>query len=120
MVAGILAILLGLAHSYVGERRVVAPLCAREDLPPLWGSASLMRRTIRFAWHLTSLAWIGCGALLLFFARHTGERTAQLGARIIAGTFFASAVAAFLWSRGRHPAWAICLVIAIAAWLGSG
>jgi hypothetical protein len=78
-----------------------------------------MRQTIRFAWHLTSIAWIGCGVLLLVFAPRHAEPTAQLGVRVIAGTFLASAVAAFLWSRGRHPAWAICLVIAVAAWFGS-
>jgi hypothetical protein len=118
--AGILSILFGLAHSYVGERRVVAPLCDRSDLPPLWGSVALMRGTIRFAWHLTSIAWIGIGALLVLFAPHFAESTVQTGIRVIAGTFFVSACAAFLWSRGRHPAWAICLVIAIAAWFGSG
>ena len=116
--AGVVSVLFGAAHSYVGERRVVEFLCDRPDLPPLWGSVGLMRRTIRFAWHLTSIAWVGSGALLLLFARHPAEPIAQLGVRVIAGMFFASAIAAFLWSRGRHPAWAICLVIAVLAWLG--
>lgn len=118
--AGILSILFGLAHSYVGERRIVALLYNRPDLPPLWGSVALMRRTIRFAWHLTSIAWIGSGTLLILFGRHVAEPSVRIGVRVIAGTFLVSACAAFLWSRGRHPAWAICLVIAVAAWFGSG
>jgi hypothetical protein len=117
--AGVLSVLFGVAHSYVGERRVVRFLCGRPDVPPLWGSVALMRRTIRFAWHLTSIAWVGSGALLFLFARHLAEPSARIGARVIAGTFLVSAVAAFLWSRGRHPAWAICLVIAVLAWLGA-
>jgi hypothetical protein len=116
--AGVLSILFGLAHSYVGERRIVALLCDRPDLPPLWGSVALMRRTIRFAWHLTSIAWIGSGTLLILFGRHGAEPTVRIGVRVIAGTFLVSAAAAFLWSRGRHPAWAIALVIAVLAWLG--
>lgn len=118
--AGVLSILFGVAHSYVGERRVVALLCGRSDLPPLWGSVALMRRTIRFAWHLTSIAWIGSGALLLLFARHPAEPTARIAIRVIAGTFLVSAGIAFLISRGRHPAWAICLAIAVLAWVGAG
>jgi hypothetical protein len=117
--AGVVSILFGVAHSYVGERRVVGLLCDGPDLPPLWGSVALMRRTTRFAWHLTSIAWVGSGALLLVFARHPAEPSARIGARVIAATFLVSAAAAFLWSRGRHPAWAICLVIAVLAWLGA-
>jgi hypothetical protein len=118
-VAGALAVALGIAHSVIGERRVVSPLCARAELPPLWGSEALMRRTIRFAWHLTSIAWVGAGALLLAFASRPPDPTARLGARIVAGTFAASAVLALLASRGRHPAWIVCLAIAVAAWLGA-
>ena len=117
--AGGLALALGVAHSVIGGRRVVGPVCARPDLPPLWGSAELMRRTVAFAWHLTSIAWIGAGALLLVFASRLPEQSARLGVRVIAGTFLASAALAFVVSRGRHPAWAVCLAIAAAAWLGA-
>jgi hypothetical protein len=119
LLAGGLAIALGVAHSVVGERRVVGPICARPELPPLWGSAELMRRTVRFAWHLTSIAWLAAGALLLVFAGRVPEPTALLGVRVIAASFLVSAVLALLWSRGRHPAWVICLAIAAAAWLGA-
>jgi hypothetical protein len=117
--AGALAIALGLAHSVIGELRVVGPICARPDVPPLWGRAELMRRTVRFAWHLTSIAWITAGALLLVFAGRLLEQTALLGVRVIAASFLASAALAFVVSRGRHPAWVVCLAIAAAAWLGA-
>ena len=119
LLAGGLAIALGLAHSVIGERRVVSRLCARPDVPPLWGSAELMRRTVRFAWHLTSIAWITAGALLLVFAGRLREGSARVGVLVIAGSFLASAALAFVVSRGRHPAWAVCLAIAVAAWLGA-
>jgi hypothetical protein len=118
-IAGGLAVLLGIAHSYVGERRVVRTILDRPDLPALWGSAVLMRRTLRFAWHLTSVAWLGAGALLILFAGHLAEPPARLGVLVHGGIFLASAVVAFVGSRGRHPAWAICLAIAAAAWYGA-
>ena len=119
LIAGSLAILLAVAHSYVGERRVVGPVLARSDLPSLWSSLSLMRRTLRFAWHLTSVAWLGAGALLLFLAGRLAEPGARIGVRILAATFLASAIVAVVESRGRHPAWLICLAIAGAAWYGA-
>jgi hypothetical protein len=119
LIAGVLAVLLGVAHSYVGERSVVRAVVSRPDLPPLWGSAVLMRRTLRFAWHLTSVAWLGAGALLILFAGHLAEPPTRLGVLVHGGIFLASAVVAFVGSRGRHPAWAICLAIAAAAWYGA-
>jgi hypothetical protein len=118
-IAGGLAVLLGIAHSYVGERRVLPSILDRPDLPPLWGSTVLMRRTLRFAWHLTSVAWLGGGALLVLLAGRLSEPSARLGVLVLGGIFLASAVVAFVGSRGRHPAWAICLAIALAAWYGA-
>lgn len=59
--AGLLA-LIGIAHSALGERLFVRPLLAGDlhvDMP-----ADVARRIIRFAWHLTTLAWIGLAAAL--------------------------------------------------------
>ena len=35
------------------------------DLPRLFGSDWFTRRTLRFAWHITSVAWLGFAALLV-------------------------------------------------------
>jgi hypothetical protein len=118
-IAGSLAVLLGVAHSYVGERDVVRRILECPDLPPLWGGAVLMRRTVRFAWHLTSVAWLGAGALLMLFAARLVDASARLTVLVLGGIFLASAVVAFVGSRGRHPAWVICLTIAAAAWYGT-
>jgi hypothetical protein len=116
LIAGGIAVLLGIAHSFVGERRVVRTILDRPDLPPLWGSTVLMRRTVRFAWHLTSVGWLGAGALLILFAGRMDEPGARLGVLVLGGIFLASAVVAFVGSRGRHPAWVICLAVTAAAW----
>lgn len=108
-----------LAHSYLGERYVLIRLFRRTDLPHLFGSDLFTRRTLRFAWHLTSVAWLGFGALLVVAARGA-EAAGPDGLRVVAATFAASALVTFAGSRGRHLAWLAFAAIAALAWLGAG
>ena len=55
--AATLAVGVGLAHSYLGERYILTRLFRRTPLPPLFGSDTFTRRTLRFAWHITTVAW---------------------------------------------------------------
>ena len=112
VVAATLIIALGAAHSYLGERYILIRLFRRTDLPHLFGNDSFTRRTLRFAWHLTTVAWWGIAALVLTAPNNnTGF--------IIAATSLVSAVVAFVGSRGRHPAWVVLLIIAVLVWLGT-
>ena len=113
IVGATLAFGVGAAHSYLGERYILIRLFRRPDLPQLFGSDVFTRRTLRFTWHLTTLAWWGLGVLLLLLAQDAS--TAALGAAI-AGTFAATALLTLLGSRGRHLAWPVFLGIAAAAW----
>jgi hypothetical protein len=51
-IAAGLAVLLGVAHSYLGERYILVRLFKRSDLPKLFGGQEFTRHTLRFAWHL--------------------------------------------------------------------
>ena len=62
--AAILILAIALAHSYLGERYILIRLF-RQPLPKLFGSDDFTKRTLRFAWHVTSIAWLGFAALLL-------------------------------------------------------
>ncbi|WP_197017249.1 hypothetical protein [Pseudoxanthomonas suwonensis] len=77
--AAFLAIAMGLAHSVLGERDILMRLFRRADLPKLFGGTEFTARTLRFAWHVTSIAWFGFAALLL---RAGGEGPAERGRRI--------------------------------------
>ncbi|UCF21586.1 MAG: hypothetical protein JSU87_02685 [Gemmatimonadota bacterium] len=112
--------MVGAAHSYLGERYIIIRLLRREGLPHLFGSDLFTRRTLRFAWHLTTVAWWGFGALLWRLA--TAVELGMLGrnvATMIGWTFLVSAVVALVGSRGRHLSWLVFLAIASAAWLGT-
>jgi hypothetical protein len=121
-VAGALAIGIAVAHSLLGERYIVRRLLRRDDLPRLYGGQWFTRRTIRFAWHLTSIAWVGLGAVLLVLASETtpsvavltsGTDTSTLAARVAGVTFLASAAVTAAASRFRHLAWIVFLVIGV-------
>ena len=75
LAAAVLAGLTGVAHSYLGERYILIRLFRRQDLPHLFGSDVFTRRTLRVAWHLTSIAW--WGSAFLFWA--LGKGSAPLG-----------------------------------------
>lgn len=51
-----LLVVLALAHSYLGERYILIRLFKRVNLHMLFGSDDFTKRTLRFAWHLTSIA----------------------------------------------------------------
>ena len=54
--AALLGFLLGVAHSVLGERYILTRLFRRENLPTLFGGTEFTTRTLRFAWHLTTIA----------------------------------------------------------------
>ncbi len=113
--AAALCLAVGLAHSYLGERYILIRLFRRE-LPPLLGSDAFTRATLRFAWHITTVAWLGFGAIAWGLAHGAGAR--WIGGAI-AATFGASAVIAAAASRGRHLSWIAFAAIAAGAWLGT-
>lgn len=118
--AAVLIIALGAAHSYLGERFILTRLFRITELPRLFGSDSFTRHTLRFAWHLTSVAWWGIAALLLGTADSGAAAVpaAQIGS-VISATSLVSAVVAFVGSRGRHLSWAVFILIAVLVWLGT-
>ncbi len=128
--AAILTVGVALAHSYYGERLIITRLLRREDLPTLGGSDVLTKQTLRFAWHLTSIAWFGLAGVLLVLGSEV-EPTSEAGllisdagsseqtiGLIITLVFAVSAVVDAALSRLRHPAWPIFAAIAVLTWIG--
>jgi hypothetical protein len=111
------AVFLGLAHSYLGERNVFPRLLASENLPRLRGSLEFTRAILRWAWHLMSLAWWGFAYLLFAIAAGQSPDAATL-ARIIAVVFGLTGLIAFVTTRGRHIAWPLFALVALASWFG--
>jgi hypothetical protein len=115
LVAALLLLFVGAAHSYLGERYILVPLFRRGAAASSPESRPFTRRTLRFAWHVTTVAWWGAAAAL--WAMRDGS--ARAGVRALAVTFALTALVVLVGSRGRHLAWPVFLLIAIASWLGA-
>jgi hypothetical protein len=114
LIASALLVAIAAAHSYLGERYILIRLFRREDLPRLRGSDSFTKKTLRFAWHITSVAWLGFAAILVVLARHS--MPASPVARVVGATFLVSAAVSGFGSRGRHYSWIVFLAIGLLAW----
>lgn len=110
-VAALLAFVVGLAHSVLGEKYILMRLFRRPDLPKLFGDATFTARTLRFAWHLTTIAWWGFGAMLVLASR--GLLSQKNGLLVLAATMLVTAAMILVASRGRHLAWPAFLAIGI-------
>jgi hypothetical protein len=115
-VAAFLFIVLGMGHSYLGERYILIPLLKRGHLPKIFNSELLTERTLRFAWHLTTIAWFALASILLALDM-IFPRAAI--ARIITLASFGSFVLALIITRGKHFSWVVFLAISLAVWLGT-
>lgn len=115
--AAALLLLIGVAHSWLGERYILIRLF-RRDLPPLFGSDWFTRRTLRFAWHATTVAWWGIAAVLVVMAGDADPRRGVLYA--VAATFFVSFAVALVGSRGRHLSWIVFLAVALLTFAAAG
>lgn len=103
--AAALLTLLGAAHSILGERYILIRLFRRE-LPRLFGGTDFTRRTLRFAWHLTTvLAW--CLAAVLVQIAHDASPVTL--ARTIGWWLLSAALLPIVFTRGRHLSWVILL-----------
>jgi hypothetical protein len=112
--AAVLTVGIGIAHSWLGERYLLVRLLRRADLPPLLGGVEFTQGIIRFAWHLTTVAWWGLAAVLVFLSGAVQRVSVAQGVLwSIAGTFAASAILTMAASRGRHLAWVVFGTIAV-------
>lgn len=118
VIGAALAVLLASAHSYLGERYILTRLLRREGLPRLFGGTEFTKHTLRFAWHLTSVAWVGFAAVLVALASPARD-TGQCVAEVISATFGLSGLVTLIGSRGRHLAWVVFLTVAALVWFGS-
>lgn len=116
--AAALTAALGVAHSVLGQRFVIGPLLRRGDLPRVLGSEVFTRRTLLYAWHATSLAWLGLAATLLVVAVQPRVMNMRAIAVLVQWAVLATAALALVVTRGRHPSWIVLVAIAILIGLG--
>ena len=120
LASGVLMILIGIAHSVIGEILIFRQLRAG-TIVPLLAPPPLRERHLRILWanwHLTSVLGWGLAALLIVIAGVPDLTTHKLHIRIIAIATLAGSVLVLYATKGRHPGWLGLLIAAGLAWLG--
>jgi len=108
LLAAALSVLLGLAHSLLGEWLIFRGR-AHET--------GRKARAVRSTWHLATLFGWGLAGLFVWMA-FPGREVTGLG-YLISGFLCLVAVFWLIGTRGRHPAWIVFLGVALLSWLGS-
>lgn len=110
LIAAVLLVLVGLFHSVIGGKRLIAPIINREDLPVILGSIEMSRVTLRAGWHLLTVFWFALAAILL--ARLTAIAPFEtLVFAVFGASFLLSGFAAAVLGRGKHLSWLFFLPI---------
>lgn len=110
-VAAVLTVFVGIVHSWLGEVKIVTPLVDGPKLAPLMEKSAFARGVVRFAWHITTLAWWGFAAILAAFATGPLGGHDRIVLIAIAATFIVSGLVTLFSSNARHLAWPVFLAI---------
>ncbi len=104
LIGAFLLIFIGCVHSYLGEKYILIRLFKRENLPKLFGSDWFTKRVLRFAWHLTTIAWWGFAVILYFLSQQSDNIRSEI-LMTTAVVFTLSGVISLLFTRGKHLSW---------------
>ena len=116
--AALVVAVIGLVHSILGDRVVFPRLFALPDLPLLRRDRTYTVAVLRYAWHLTSVAWWAAGALLIVLWWGKGDLRQSVVA-IVAGLLLLTGVTILATCGPRHPGWSLFLIAAAATWFGA-
>jgi len=117
IIASALIIIIGLAHSWLGEKKLIQPVMGLEVFPALLGSPETAKSTLRVSWHLLTLCWWAVAGLLFYYANSNLPAPIPL-LWMITGVFSISGLAALYFSRGKHKSWVIFFAVAsITGWM---
>lgn len=105
IIASILLVFCGVVHSILGEKYILIRLFKRDNLPHLLGNDQFTKGTLRFAWHVTSLAWFGFAALLVQLPESVPLLLTVSIVFALSGAFSA------YYTKGKHLSWLVFFVI---------
>lgn len=125
--AGVLALIVGAVHSWLGEHWIFRRL-RRQSWVPTEGGTVLREPHVRIlwaTWHVaTAMGW-GIAAALLWLSRPSSGLPGQSVVLLaLAAAMVASAALVLVGTRGRHPGWAgllaVGVLVALGAWAPPG
>jgi len=106
LVASVILVLIGIVHSYLGERYILMRLFRRDNIPHLFGSDAFTKGTLRFCWHVLSVAAFGFAAIL-----YNKPSNDLFTLKVIGVVFLVSALLSMFFTKGKHLSWLAFLLV---------
>jgi hypothetical protein len=120
--AGIVAIIVGIAHSVLGEGLVFRRM-RREGVVPTDGGTVLQERHVRIiwaCWHaLTVLGWLAAAILFWLAAAPRHDSSTHFPETAISVAMLLSSGLVLIGTKGKHPGWIGFLAVAVLVLFGS-
>jgi len=111
LIAAVLTVAVGLVHSVLGEWRLIGPLLDPLHRQGILAKSTFARSILRFAWHLTTIAWWGFAVVLAGLATAPIDPAVRMTLIVIATTFLLTGILILVVSRAHHLAWPVFLAI---------
>jgi hypothetical protein len=121
LAAGVLALVVGLVHSVLGEVLIFRRMRS-QGIVPTMGAALLRESHVRIlwaCWHIVTILGWAIAAILLRLAFLTDYRVIEafvVNAIIIA--LLSCALLVLIATKGKHPGWIGLLGVAVLTWFG--
>lgn len=120
--AGVLAFMVGLVHSILGERLVFSRMRTAGVIPTNGGTVLLERhvRILWATWHVvTAIGWCLAGLLVWLSLASPSQAAQSVIALLVAASMAVSALLVLVGTKGRHPGWVGLGGVAVLAAIGS-
>ena len=108
-ISAVLMVLTAIAHSFVGEKRLIGPLLAQQ----IELLAGFRANLVRFAWHFTSLLMIVTALLVAW----PGSPASLI--RITGAVWLFAGISDVILTRGKHIGWPLLCAAGGLALLGA-
>jgi hypothetical protein len=119
--AAMLAIVVALVHSILGEMMIFRRLCKPGRMIPTDGGERLLGSNVRIlwaSWHVLTVFGLGMAAILLRLASSARTAEHDFIAQAIVVSMLGGSLLVLVGTRGRHPGWVGLLGVALLVWLG--
>jgi hypothetical protein len=119
--AAMLAIVVALVHSILGEIMIFRRLRRPGRVIPTDGGDRLRGSNVRIlwaSWHVLTVFGLGMAAMLLRLASSARTVEHTFIAQAIAVSMLGGSLLVLVATRGRHPGWIGLLGVAVLVWLG--
>lgn len=119
LIGGILCLILGVVHSFLGERLIFKNKRTKGTLVPSINSNDLRESHLRIiwaTWHLASIFGWCFGAILIHLAFKSSEYSAAIKSMLVTSltvTMVLGSVLVLVGTKGKHPGWMVLLLIGV-------